>query len=120
MARPIIQLYSITAPDGRAYIGCTHRDLSVRWRGHLDTARSHRAVPRDSVHAAIRRLGPEGFSIEAIATAFDAVSARRLEERLIAQWDTLSPNGFNRTAYSNFYVPGDYGHIYRPAFAEAA
>jgi hypothetical protein len=117
--RPL-RLYSVTGPDGRRYIGCTHRDLAVRWRGHLDVARSPAAVPRDSLHAEIRRRGPEVFEVLELAVAFDAVSARRLEEQLIAQWGTLAPSGFNRTAFSNFYVPGDYNQIYLSPFRRAA
>jgi len=97
MFRSVFRLYRITAPDGRAYIGKTIQPLEIRWRGHLAEAQCwHKfTFGAQRLVCQLRDLGPDGFSIEQLASAVDPECARLLERDLIIQYGTLSPGGYN-------------------------
>ena len=89
------RLYKITAPDGRAYIGCTNGPLETRWRGHVSAAfgaGAHIFKP-DSLQAAIVIFGADAFRLEQLETARSRVEGFERERDLIIQ---RTPHGFNR------------------------
>jgi group I intron endonuclease len=82
--------------NGKKYVGCTIAPIKRRWGEHLSVARRGGRGP---LHAAIRKYGPNSFTIEAVRTILgthdDLMSA---EIRCIASYGTLSPSGYNLTA----------------------
>jgi hypothetical protein len=92
------RLYVITSPAGGQYVGLTCNPVEMRWGSHLSAAAG---TPRDgtgpgSIADEIRRLGPDGFHIEHVASALDARSAALTERDLIIQYGTMFPRGLNR------------------------
>lgn len=91
----IYTLYRVTAPDGRAYIGCTSQTIAQRWATHLKTYRDFPIDGRASLGDAIRRWGKPAMVIEHIACAVGPVNAGEMERLLIAQHGTKTPGGYN-------------------------
>lgn len=65
--------------SGKFYIGISARPVAARWREHK------RARGKSYMARAIRKYGPNAFSIEQIAYAEDLAEARELERHLIAK-----------------------------------
>ena len=95
------QIYIITnAINAKQYVGITN-DIERRWRRHKN------ANEGQLIHVAIKKHGVENFIFSHIATAFDEESAKAIEIMLIAEHNTLSPNGYNLTKGGD----GTYGRI---------
>ena len=85
-------LYKITNKlDGKAYIGQTNRSIEKRWREHCKPALKSRSY----LSAAIQKYGKENFCIETLLTADTQEELDLLEDRLINEHNTFSPNGYN-------------------------
>lgn len=92
------RLYKATAPDGRAYIGCTNQAVEQRWRGHVSAAHgvyTHVFKP-GSLQAAIVEFGGDQFLVEELETVDGRSDAFQRERDLIIRHRTLAPHGFNR------------------------
>ncbi|MCK9326930.1 MAG: GIY-YIG nuclease family protein [Bacteroidales bacterium] len=75
-------IYRITSPSGKYYIGLTSMDLRERWRKH-----QHRAFKEARNHPfynAIRKYGPEAFTVEIIDKAYGKQDAQQKERKQIA------------------------------------
>ena len=90
MAYGLIYLVTNTV-NGKRYVGQTTRTLEERWR-------EHKAYKRTTVlWYAIRKYGPENFTIKPLACADDQRQLDVLEEQLIQEYGTLTKGaGYNR------------------------
>ena len=94
--RPVAFYKATCLATGRAYVGiCTIRrgGWPRRWKDHVCLALKDKFdYP---LHRAIRKYGPEMFEVENLGTAPSWEAACALEQRLIAQERTLTPDGYN-------------------------
>jgi hypothetical protein len=83
--------------SGKQYIGQTLTTVQKRWVSHV--YRAFRRTPRNekSLAAAIRKHGAEAFDIEVIDVAHSQHELNRMEQRLICNYDTRVPYGYNLT-----------------------
>lgn len=90
------QLYLLTSPSGKQYVGITASSLERRWKQHCYDAR-HRNTP---LYAAIRKYGAASFALEVLLEGSweDLNAAEELE---IAARRTQHPNGYNLRAGGN-------------------
>ena len=88
-------LYKIAcAANGKLYIGYTSKTAEERFTMHLQNARWKK---RTALYAAIRCYGPDAFSVEEVLRCETHVEACEHERRLIAEFASLLPNGYNMT-----------------------
>jgi group I intron endonuclease len=87
-------IYVITcAPTGQQYVGQTRRDYRERFGQHLGEART-----KDwPLSRAIRQFGSESFVVEIVDRCSSHEAACEREVSLIADLNTVVPNGFNLT-----------------------
>ena len=86
-------VYKITnLTNGKAYIGISSRPASVRWSEHK--VRTRQGVRNSRLYSAIRKYGPEAFSVETLTTTASETEVRELETQYIKQFDTYE-NGYN-------------------------
>ena len=72
-------IYLITnTVNGKIYVGKTTKTLDARWRGHVQSAMRVRSINM-MLHAAIRKHGPEAFTIAAICCVSTAEELDALE-----------------------------------------
>lgn len=82
--------------NGKAYVGWTKHTAPVRFKQHCKSARRGST---DYFHKAIRRYGPEAFSVMTIWRGDSADEARQVEINVIAGMKTTNPQrGYNMTA----------------------
>lgn len=88
----IISIYIITnILNGKEYIGITN-NIKKRWSTHRSATQIKTAI-----HHAIKKHGKENFLFHHYADAFNWSHACEIEKMLIAEKNTLSPNGYNLT-----------------------
>lgn len=88
-------VYKITNKvNGMLYIGITSKSIDERWRSHQNWTRWKKPY---GLHLAIREFGVDNFTIEHIASAKNFADLRQLEKQVILQYNSLSPNGYNKT-----------------------
>lgn len=85
-------LYRLTFPNGKSYIGITSGAVKRRVLRHVSQAKEGR---RSAVSQAIRKYGT--FETVVLAVAGDWSYLCDLEQRAIAAFGTLAPNGYNLT-----------------------
>lgn len=89
----VYRVYILTnVVNGKQYVGITN-SLEKRWNKHKNAKGSAPAL-----HAAIKKYGVSNFVFTHYADAFDADNAKAIEIMLIAEHNTISPNGYNLTA----------------------
>jgi group I intron endonuclease len=76
------------------YIGITSKSLEKRWCLHQNWMRWKKPY---GLHTAMKELGAQNFSIEHIASAKTFEDLKVLEKKLIQQYNSLYPNGYNKT-----------------------
>lgn len=90
------RIYMITGPNGRRYIGKTCKTPQARFSDHLGSVRRGSTT---ALACAIRKYGPEAFSITEICRCVDAREAKACERGLIAQYGTMTTaGGYNLTS----------------------
>lgn len=88
-------LYKIAcSANGKAYIGYTSKTAEERFQTHLLNAKWKR---KTALYNAIRKYGPEAFSVKVLLVCADHASACEQEVRLIAETSCLLPAGYNMT-----------------------
>lgn len=100
-------LYKITSPCGLSYVGITRKEPEIRWREHLRYSRQMKTPLAD----AVRTHGADAMQMRVLAIV-DADQLGEVEQRAIAVYDTMWPNGLNST-------PGGNGVVRSIASAEA-
>lgn len=99
------ELYRLTFPNGKAYIGITSKTARKRFAVHVsDSRRCGEAYP---LREAIRKYGPESVSVMTLVKA-DWDYLKDLERRAIVAFGTKVPHGYNVTE-------GGDGVLGRPA-----
>ncbi len=84
----------LDGPDGRKYIGVTSRDARWRFWSHCSDAKRHRCGFHSPLYNALRKHGKEAFSYRTLVVGeWDYILD--LEDKAIAAFDTMSPNGYN-------------------------
>lgn len=101
-------VYLITSPSGKRYVGATRHDAQTRWARHVKDS----AGKWSALYAAIRKYGYEAFTVETLEVHKDFQLVAQAEMRLIAELETMYPNGYNLT-------PGGEGVIALPPEIEA-
>jgi len=81
--------------NGMKYVGVTSMSLRRRWICHKAEALSGRGTR--VLSKAIRKYGPENFSIEQVASASSWDDLDLLEVVLVQQHGTRTPGGYNMT-----------------------
>ena len=120
MATPTIRwsIYKITcAASGKSYIGLTKLRISLRWQGHLSTARRGAPV---AIARAIRKYGEVAFTMETIAQAASFEAAAIIERVLIAEHGTMHPGGYNLTTGGEATFGREVGAEAKSRMSEAA
>ncbi|WP_349569329.1 GIY-YIG nuclease family protein [Azotobacter salinestris] len=80
---------------GKQYVGITIQSIERRWKGHIDNSARSDIKSEQSLHAAIRKFGPESFTIEIIDHGSMNKDLEAKERAWIKKLNTLTPNGFN-------------------------
>jgi group I intron endonuclease len=89
----VYRIYIVTnSVNGKQYVGITN-SLAKRWNKHRNAKGSAPAL-----HEAIKKYGIDSFVFTHFADAFDPESAKSIEVMLIAEHNTLAPNGYNLTS----------------------
>ena len=89
-------IYRITSPSGRYYIGLTCMGVRDRWKKHQN--RAYKEARNHPFYNAIRKYGPEAFTVETVDTASGKQDAQQKERQHIAAAPkeclyNLSPGG---------------------------
>lgn len=86
-------VYKLTSPSKKSYIGATKKTAELRFAKHKEHALGKRES--GALYSALRKYGPESFSLEVLITGDDWDKLLALEKELIRLHRTLSPNGYN-------------------------
>ena len=82
--------------DGKVYIGRTTQHLSIRWAGHVHDSKGSATT---GLHGAIKRYGPDNFTIEELEAHPDKRSLMIAEQDAIERHHARDPNvGYNLSA----------------------
>lgn len=87
------EVYLLESPSGGRYVGLTWAGVKARWRGHTHAARN--GSPH-AIHRAIRKYGPQAFSVTVLDRLSTAAGAARAEQLWIRELDTRA-RGYNET-----------------------
>lgn len=87
----IVYLLTNTA-NGKAYVGATGQSLARRWRLHCEAARYGKQTP---LHEAIRKYGPEAFTLEILAHTSSVADRESMEVIWIFLMNSMQPDGYN-------------------------
>ena len=86
-------LYQLTSPSGKSYVGITAKTLEQRWSKHIEHALGKR--DNGALYAALRKYGPDTFTVKELVRCGDWSTLQRLEIMAIAVLGTRSPRGYN-------------------------
>ena len=89
-------VYKATFENGKSYIGCTIQPLEKRQNNHKYEASNNRS--NMLFHKAIRKYGWNKLRWEVVYETNDFQDLLNAEVRLIAEQNTLLPNGYNITS----------------------
>lgn len=81
--------------SGKKYVGLTIVPVKERWRRHIEQASMNRIKTKQSLHAAIRKYGPESFTIKKIDQGTSKSDLEGKERFWIDKLSTQTPHGFN-------------------------
>lgn len=88
-------LYQLTSPAGKSYIGISLKTTEARWAKHVEHAIGKRE--NGALYAALRKYGTESFQVKTLVVADDWEYLCKLEQKAILAFNTKSPNGYNIT-----------------------
>lgn len=89
------KVYKIScAENGKLYIGYTGKTIEERLNAHLLNARWRKQT---ALYDAIRAYGNDAFSVELLAECETHEQACAEEIRLVAELNSMLPNGYNMT-----------------------
>ena len=87
------ELYRLTSPSNKQYIGIAKNGLHHRFSVHVAEAKSGSMT---ALHKSIRKYGADAFTKEILVVS-DYEYIRDLEIKAIEAFKTMSPNGYNLT-----------------------
>jgi hypothetical protein len=90
-----LSIYIITnIITNQKYVGqVSGRSVNSRWNSHLSAARNNRGY---YLHEAIKAQGEDFFVCEHFLSVADKDTLDIMEKKLISEWNTIYPNGYNR------------------------
>lgn len=92
----LIHLYKLTNRlTETEYVGITSTSVKGRFARHVCAARRGKDT---RIAKAIRKFGPEAFTVETLRRVNSVKLALKLETKFIKKFDTLWPNGYNSVA----------------------
>lgn len=87
-----MELYSVTFPNDKKYIGITAKGIEGRIRAHYDASKRI----DNKFYRALKKYGAENVDITVLATNLTKEEAILLEKAFIEEFDTKT-NGYNST-----------------------
>lgn len=81
--------------SGKGYVGLTIQTLERRWQYHLEQASAGHIKGTESLHAALRKYGPDAFEIRQIDQGTTKQDLEKKERHWIGKLGTLTPQGYN-------------------------
>jgi group I intron endonuclease len=103
----VVEVYCVTSPSGKRYVGQTARGFAQRWAEHKMAARSGNPAP---LYRALRKYGAEKFSTALLERMSTEAGAKRAERLWVRELGTFGPRGYNSTAGGE----GTLGHRHTP------
>jgi group I intron endonuclease len=101
-----VSIYKITNKlNGKAYIGKTEQEPSVRWRQHVTGMGYGKKMP---IHLALKRYGVKNFNFEIVYMCFDSECAGYAEVFFINKYNCLAPHGYNLEFQTTFIKDNPY------------
>lgn len=100
----MFEVYCLTSPNGRRYVGFTSQGSDRRWRKHVTDAQRGSKLP---LHNAIRKYGPESFSRSLLERMTTEAGAKQAERLWIKELGTFGSAGYNLTLGGE----GMLGHV---------
>ena len=91
--------------NDKVYIGQTVKTMEERWREHVYNARPDGRA--QLIYLAMRKYGVENFYVEELHHIQDGESLDELEIKYIAQFNSITPNGYNVLAGGSKFI-GDH------------
>lgn len=89
-------IYLITHKvSGMRYVGLTIQTLERRWQYHLEQASAGHIKGAESLHAALRKYGPDAFENRQIDQGTTKQDLEQKERFWIGKLGTLTPHGYN-------------------------
>lgn len=88
------ELYALTFPNGKQYIGITNQTADVRYARHW---KKTAAGQNNAVNHALRKYGRAAVTVNTLVVADDWDYLCELERRAIAAFGTFAPGGYNTT-----------------------
>ncbi len=88
------EVYCITSPSGKRYVGQTARGFAQRWAEHQLAARSGNPAP---LYRALRKYGAARFSTETLERMATEAGAKRAERLWVRELGAFGPRGYNAT-----------------------
>jgi len=92
-----VEIYKLTSPSGKSYIGQTKQGVEERINQHLWYSQ-----PDSLIHKALKKYGKESFKIEILYTK-PACHAGEFEKKAIEKHNTITPNGYNLASGADLY-----------------
>src|SRR2546430_8023160 len=90
------ELYTLTSPSGKRYIGWTAYTAARRFSSHVRAARKNPARS-SALRQAILKYGEDAFIVQTLVIADDREFLKKLECAAIAAFGTIAPRGYNLT-----------------------
>lgn len=101
-------VYCITnRKNGKQYVGVTINSTDARWLSHIRSAGNG---SRCHLHRAIRKYGPDSFSIRVLECCRNVRELKAAEVQWITRLDTFGRGGYNETKGGD----GSYGLRWKP------
>lgn len=93
VAKPYGEIYVLTCTvSGKQYVGQTTEGAANRWAQHCSNAKRGRGY---YIGRAIRKYGPESFTVQLLDTANDQAELDAKEIHWISTLGSMAPNGYN-------------------------
>ena len=87
------ELYILTSPNGKQYVGVTSKTARERCARHKSSA-SAGLTCSAALYSAMRKYGPENFSWKTLVIG-EWGYILGMEQDVISLYDTMAPNGYN-------------------------
>ena len=87
------ELYILTSPNGKQYVGVTSKTAQERFARHRSNALAGFTFCA-ALHGAIRKYGPDSFSVKTLVVGdWDYILG--MEQDVISLYGTMTPAGYN-------------------------
>jgi len=112
------EIYKLTSPSGKNYIGMTKHNHLLRFSNHLSEAKMDRSTT-SKIHRALRKYpDPNQWQKEVVCTASTEQEACEKEKHYIKHFDSIH-TGYNLSEGGNVGVTGKRSEETRKKISEA-